>query len=221
MSSKSKRLTEKDEPHYRTPLTVANSAAWRVLHFSSKALWGDMRATLTSFNNGDISAALTQLKHRGWSSPATLAKALRQLEAMGFISATRRTIGVEKGSKVCNLYRFTDKECFEQPKKNIVAEKATRDWLRFTSVADAQKAVDLASAPTPRDNDHPRASKKTSLQKLYRHDAETVAIERVDATDSVVRGGAPSTKTVASTAPPTARLLNPANDLAPVLQNAG
>lgn len=213
MAKKPKSL-EKVEQHYRTPLAVANSPAWRVLHFSSKALWGDMRATLTSFNNGDISAALSQLKHRGWSSPSTLAKALRQLEAMGFIAATRRTIGVERGSKVCNLYRFTDIEVFEQSKKNIEAVKATRDWVRFTSVADAQRAVDEASAPKPRTAGDTAAEKKTSLQKPYRHGTETVAMGSFDATDSVVKGGAPTTDSVAGTAPTKRGIVNADKKLA-------
>jgi len=200
---------EKVEKHYRTPLSVANSPAWRCLHYSAKALWGDMRATLTSFNNGDISAALSQLKHRGWSSSTTLAKALRQLEAGGFIRATRKTVGVEHGSKVCNLYRFTDIEVYEQPKKHIAAVKATRDWEQLASVAEAERAIAAASVPASMAPEKLASRKKTTLQKLHRDAAETASMASFDAAETAVRGGGPTAETAPINGPPKRRILKP------------
>jgi hypothetical protein len=206
MSRKNKKLLESVEQHYRTPLAIANSPAWRVLHYSAKALWGDMRATMTSFNNGDISAALSQLKHRGWSSSTTLAKALRQLEAAGFLRATRRTVGVEHGSRVCNLYRFTDLPVFDQPKKHITAEQASRDWEAFTTVRDAERAIEQASAPAPMSPEKLAARKKRTLQKLHRDAAETASMASFDAAVSAVRGLVPTAETAPITGPPKARI---------------
>jgi hypothetical protein len=42
-----------------------------------------LRATLKSTNNGNLSATLSELKHRGWKSPVTLASALYELQAVG------------------------------------------------------------------------------------------------------------------------------------------
>jgi hypothetical protein len=44
-----------------------------------------MRASLGKTNNGDISATLSVLKYRGWTSPTTLASALYELQALGFL----------------------------------------------------------------------------------------------------------------------------------------
>lgn len=208
-----KPVLAKGEAHYRTPLAVANSPAWRSLHYSAKALWGDMRASLTSFNNGDISAALSQLKHRGWSSSTTLAKALRQLEAAGFLRATRKTVGVERGSKVCNLYRFTDIKVFDQPKKHITACKATRDWEAFDTVAAAERAIGEASAPAPMTAEQLAARKKRTLQKLHRDAAETASMDRFDAAETAVRGGGPTAETAPINGPPKARIPKPDKNL--------
>ncbi|MBB1599951.1 hypothetical protein A9977_07875 [Variovorax sp. UMC13] len=172
-----------------------------------------MRATLTSFNNGDISAALSQLKHRGWTSSTTLAKALRQLEAGGFLRVTRKTVGVEKGSKVCNLYRFTDIEVFEQPKKHIPAVKATRDWEGFATLTEAERAIAEASVPEPMSPEKLAARKKRTLQKLHRDDAETAAMARFDAAETAVRGGGVTAETAPITGPPKGQISKSGNYL--------
>lgn len=107
-------------------------------------------------NNGNISAALKDLKHRGWKSPTTLAKALRQLEACGLIAKTRKTIGVENGSTLCNLYRFTDMPVSRRPDLGIESSRATHDYKRIESLSKANWLVKQASSP----------SKKSTLQKL-------------------------------------------------------
>lgn len=83
----SRKFTQYDEhwrgvAHIRTPLAVLDSPAWRVLAFSDKALYADLRAKLRSTNNGNINATLSEMKHRGWNSSATLWKSLRSLERM-------------------------------------------------------------------------------------------------------------------------------------------
>jgi hypothetical protein len=127
----------------------------------------DLRARVRSNNNGDISAPLSELRHRGWCSAVTLAKALRQLEAVGLLAKTRKTVGVERGSKMCNLYRFTDLEVLELPKKGIDACKATHDYKVFTELGAARQATAQASKPkplaTPR-NGNEGVVKNTSVQ---------------------------------------------------------
>lgn len=183
------------EAHIRLTMTVLNSPAYIALDWSARALLIDMRSKLRSNNNGNVNAALSELKHRGWKSPATLAKALRQLEAAGLIAKTRQSVGVAHGAKLCNLYRFTDLDCYEFTKLAIPATKATHDYKRFTALGEAQRAIASASAP----------KKKTTLQNLYRDATETVSMVGFNATDSVVRPRSPTTKNVASEKPRTGR----------------
>lgn len=179
------------EAHIRIPLEVLQSPAFIALPASAVKLYIDMISALRTTNNGNINAAMTDLRHRGWTAPATLAKSLRQLEAVGLIAKTRETVGVNRGSKMCNLYRFTDRDVFGHPKLNIEAQKETRDYRKFTSLTEARKAVDAAAAPKPK--------KKTTLQKLKRDATETVAMTPINATETVVTPHAPTTETVAST----------------------
>ena len=71
-------------------LAMLGSPAWIAL---------DPCAKVKSTQNGNISASLAQLRHRGWKSPATLSKSLKQLLVLGFLIKTRSTIGVEKAPK--------------------------------------------------------------------------------------------------------------------------
>ena len=177
--------------HIQITLALLNSPAYIALDWSARSLFTDMRSKLRGFNNGNINAALSELRHRGWRSPVTLAKALRQLEAVGLIAKTRQTIGVELGSKVCNLYRFTDLDSLEFSMLQIAATKATHDYKRFTTLTDARRAVAAASP----------AKKKRALQNLYRDATETVSIAPVDATETVVTPLPSSTENVASRMP--------------------
>ena len=151
------------EAHIRINLSLLESPAFIALDWTARALFLDMRNRMRSSNNGNISAALSELVHRGWTSSTTLAKALRQLEAVGLLRKTRQTIGVERGSKVCNLYRFTDVEVFGRPKLGIEASKATDDFKAFKTLADAARAV-AAASPAKKNAE---LKKKRALQKLH------------------------------------------------------
>jgi len=114
----------------RVYVELLNTPAWRVLGFSAKALFMDLRAGVQATNNGNISATLSQMKHKGWTASATLAKALYELRALGFIAVT-------------SLYRFTDLDVFEQPKISVQAIKATHEYRNYESVRDAEQALVL------------------------------------------------------------------------------
>lgn len=165
-------------PHIRIDLSLLKSPAFIALDPCAKALFIDLRSKVNSFNNGNISAALSELKHRNWRSAVTLAKALRQLESLGFIAKTRKTIGVERGSKMCNLFRFTDLDVFEIPKLGIEAQKATHDYKKFTELNVARQVVAKASLTQPK-------IKNISVQKMERDATKNVALSKSNATDSV------------------------------------
>ncbi len=162
-------------------MSLLNSPAYIALDRCAQALFFDLRVKYNGYNNGNINAALSELRHRGWNAEPTLAKALRQLQATGFIAKTRNTIGVENGSKVCNLYRFTDLEVFEVPKLHIEARKPTHDYQAISTLTEAKRIVKAATPPVKRE-----PKKKTTMQKLQRADAETAPIGGFDAAVSAL-----------------------------------
>lgn len=144
--------------HIRIKLDILSSPAYIALEYSAKALYLDLRFKLRSSNNGNISASFNDLKHRGWRSPTTLAKALRQLEAIGLLAKTRKTIGVQNGSTLCNLYRFTDEPVNRRPDLQIESQRATHDYKRIDSLRLAKSLIKQAKQAS--------AKKKSTLQKL-------------------------------------------------------
>ncbi|MBC7162925.1 MAG: hypothetical protein H5U26_12575 [Immundisolibacter sp.] len=133
--------------HARIRHDVLDSPAWRALPFSARALYSDLRRKLNSYNNGNLECTPVDMSHRGWRSKTTLYQALAQLELMGFIAKTRQG-GKGSLSKCCSLFRFTDLPCYEHPKQGLAACKATLDWRAFTTVADAEAAIDRLAAKT-------------------------------------------------------------------------
>jgi hypothetical protein len=62
----------------------------------------ELAGTYNGFNNGNLSAAFSTLRSRGWNSPGTLSDALKWLQAHGWIVRTRA------GNKNrCALYAVT------------------------------------------------------------------------------------------------------------------
>ena len=78
-------------------------------------------------NNGDLSAAFSMLRLRGWKSPGTLAGAKKELVEAGWIVTTR-----QGGRNRCSLYAVTwwsIDEC--SGKTEVSAEKTARnDWRK-------------------------------------------------------------------------------------------
>lgn len=196
----------KVEAHIRVNLSLLDSPAFIALDWTARALFLDLRHRMRGTNNGNINAALSELRHRGWNSSATLAKALRQLDAVGLLRKTRQTIGVERGSKVCNLYRFTDLEVYERAKQGIPAMKATDDYKAFKTLSEARHAVAQSTA----------SKKKTALQKMNRDASDIEAIGPIDASKNEVTPTRPTSKNEASTGAETSRKANTHKGLAHV-----
>jgi hypothetical protein len=209
------------ERYISVSLKLMNSPAYIALDRCAQALFFDLRTKFKGdWNNGDINAALTELKHRGWSSETTLAKALRQLQATGFIVATRRTVGVENGSKVCNLYRFTDHDVRAQPKVGIEAMRATHDYQKIETLADARRIVKAASAPVPMKEAAREKRKKTTMQKLHRDDAETAPMSTINDAETAPATTTPTTETAPITQATKRRKPAPVNGFKPVSDSA-
>lgn len=142
MAHNKKKPADPRGGHVRIYWDLIDSVAWRSLGYASQSLFLLMRRKLMGTNNGNISATLGELKHYGWKSSATLNKALKELQALGFIAVTRQG-GIAFGQKVCTLYRFTDVDVYEHPKLGIRSISATNDWKRFSTLADTGTALAL------------------------------------------------------------------------------
>lgn len=129
--------------HARIYESIFFSYAFQALSSSSRLLYLNMRISLKGHNNGDLSATLSTMKHRGIQSSATLAKGLRELETVGLIAKTVQG-GITFGGKHCSLYRFTDEACLSFPAKGVTATKPTNDWERWGSLAEAKRAISEA-----------------------------------------------------------------------------
>lgn len=135
---------------------IIDSNAWRCLSNADKIAYLALHRQKMSTNNGDLSLPLSVARHSGITSPATLAKSLRALVAVGLLAVTRKGGCKRGGQRLPTLYRFTDYEVYAQPMKNIEASQATNEWK-------AVKTLAMGSAMLRNAQD---GAKKTQLQKL-------------------------------------------------------
>lgn len=128
--SKRAKMTGKgaDATFVRWPHFVLNSSEIADLSGSEARMLLELVRQYNGRNNGDLSATYELAKHRGWPSEATMWKALKGLQAKGWIVTTRqggRHIG-------CSLYAITwlpVDEC--DGKHHYPAErKASHLWKR-------------------------------------------------------------------------------------------
>ncbi|MDR5801603.1 hypothetical protein [Caballeronia sp. LZ001] len=180
-----KKPSDPNGRHVRIYVSLLGTPAWRVLSFSGKALFLDLRSAVTATNNGNLSAALSEMKHKGWTSPTTLAKAIYELRAIGFIAVTVEG-GLRQGTRVPSLYRFTDLEVFEQPKVKVQSVKATHDYRRFESVREAERAlIEGLEKLQEQGRKKQKTKKKSPVQKMYRSNTESVLEGDFSNTESV------------------------------------
>lgn len=154
--------------HVRVYWSILDSPAWHALSYADQALYMALRRDLGATNNGNISATLKTMRHRGFTSSATLAKCLRALQAVELIDKTRQG-GIANGGKECCLYRFTDQETWPHPKKGVAAMKPSHGWRRFASRAQAAAVIREAHANARRPTPNGVESK---VQKLKRADSK-------------------------------------------------
>lgn len=158
--------------HVRLYKSMLMSHAYRALSISARALYTDLRMKLTATNNGDISAAITDLRPLGWNSPATISEALKELRAAGFIDITRPG-GFP--ARTPTLYRFTDVDVYERRDKGIAAQKATNDYLKFQSINDAKEAIAQKVEVMTQNNRGRQWPKKNRVQKMNAMASESAA----------------------------------------------
>jgi hypothetical protein len=87
---------------FRIPTPVLDSPSFIGLSLKARALLLDLGAQFRGGNNGDIAAAWSVMRVRGWKSKDTLRRALLELLAAGLIEQTRWG-----GLHCASLYAFT------------------------------------------------------------------------------------------------------------------
>lgn len=161
--SKTIKHTDPRGGHARLYWEILDSNAWRSLSATDRCAYLALQRQLRSTNNGDLSLPLTVARHSGITSPATLAKSLRALVAVGLLAVTRKGGCTKGGQRLPSLYRFTDYQAYENPMKNIEASKPTNEWKAVKSLAMGlaliREAEKLAAVIAT-------SKKKSLLQKL-------------------------------------------------------
>ena len=153
----------KDGQHIRLYHAMLDSHAWHALSPTEIAVFLAMRRQLNGSNNGRIDATLTTTKRWGVKSPTTLAKSLRALVAVGFIENLRPG-RLTQGGKMPGLFRFTDMDTPPDRRRDVMQAggKATNEWRRWKSAAEADAAVVKANSQAA----EPASNGTLKLQKM-------------------------------------------------------
>lgn len=113
---------------------IYDSAAFKCLSPHDVMAYLALLRELKGYNNGDLSLPLSRAKSCGISHHRTLARSLRALCAVGLIAITRKGGCTKGGQRLANLYRVTDRECYEISAKHLTAMKATNEWKTVASI---------------------------------------------------------------------------------------
>jgi len=106
---------------------------------------------LKQYNNGDLSLPLTRAKTCGIGHHITLARSLRALCAVGLVALARKGGSTKGGQRLPNLYRLTDRDCYEIPKLHLEALSATNEWKRIATVEQGQQLIQAAEDKVKKD----------------------------------------------------------------------
>jgi hypothetical protein len=83
-------------PFLAVPRHVIDSPQYVALSAYGVKLLFDLYAQFRGNNNGDLSAAWSLMKQRGWHSKGTLSRAVKELLAGGWIIVTRQGGGTSR-----------------------------------------------------------------------------------------------------------------------------
>lgn len=134
--SKNQGRTEKGS-FISLPHSVMRSHTYASLSAYGVKLLVDLANQFNGHNNGDLSLAYSVLKMKGWRSPSTLNKAIKELLAKGLIEVTRKG-----GRNICALYALTFHAVDEcDGKHDIRATQRPKSlWLKNEPIVDIKEA---------------------------------------------------------------------------------
>lgn len=97
-SYKSGKSSSEPGRFIRLPISILDSVTYQSLGFSARALLIDIASQYKGENNGQLVACDKFLRPRGWSSNATVSKALKELRESGLLIMTRQGMRPNKAS---------------------------------------------------------------------------------------------------------------------------
>ena len=156
---------------------IYTSAAFASLSPHDVMAYLALLSELKQYNNGDLSLPLTRAKTCGINHHITLARSLRALCAVGLVAMARKGGSTKGGQRLPNLYRLTDRDCYEIPKLHLEALSATNEWKRITTVEQGRQLIQVAEDA---------AKKKTAKLKNLGHPVTTIRTRR-DVITPVIR----------------------------------
>lgn len=128
-------------PHY-----IMRSQEFGFLSPWAAKLLLELAMQYNGFNNGDFSAAYSQLSKRGWNSPGTLSAAIKELRSNRWVTLTR-----QGGRNRCSLYAlswWSIDEC--GGKLDCSAEAVARnDWKKTKAVVTGCSNLPLTATTQP------------------------------------------------------------------------
>jgi hypothetical protein len=136
----------KARPFLSLDRDMLNSAEWISLPPRAVKLLIDLASQYNGSNNGDLSASWRLMKARGWSSPCTLAAALRDLIGGNWLELTRQG-GLHAGP---HLYALTFRKIDECKRKLEVQPTIVPSHAWRKTNCPVQKAKQAATEPVPR-----------------------------------------------------------------------
>jgi hypothetical protein len=92
----------KTKPFLALPRDLLESENWKQASHKAKVLIIDVASQYRGNNNGDLCAAMTVMKPRGWKSESSMREALAELLHYGFLEKTR-----QGGKHKASLYAIT------------------------------------------------------------------------------------------------------------------
>lgn len=125
---------------------IYDSPAFKALSPHDVMAYLALLRELKSYNNGDLSLTLSRAKECGISHHVTLARSLRALCAVGLTAITRKGGSTKGGQRLATLYRMTDRECYDIPKKGLEAMAPTNEWQKVGTVEQGHAFIQMAEA---------------------------------------------------------------------------
>ena len=121
---------------------VFDSAAYGALSPHDCVAYLALLRELKGGNNGDLSLTLTVARKRGISHHVTLARSLRALCAVGLVALSRKGGCTKGGQRLPNLYRITDRVCYDIPAKVLYAMPETNEWRKVKSIEEGLALIE-------------------------------------------------------------------------------
>lgn len=136
-------------PFIALPLHILESPEYSEIPLPSLKLLIDLLSQYNGFNNGDFCAAWTLMEPKGWRSRDTLARAIRDLLARGWIIKTR-----QGGRHKASLYAVTWKPIDDcKGKLDVSATKvASNAWRNPRANSETRQTccIDTSVVPFPK-----------------------------------------------------------------------